>query len=104
MSTGNAKQAPDLFPYPPFELGFVISKQLAALYEKISTAQLHFASGTLASMSAPLSIFGSASMLRTLNKTLRTPCTGDHRSEALSYRNGSSPGGCKIEIHTAPFG
>ena len=44
------------------------------------------------SIFAPLSIFGSASMLSTLNSTLRTPCTGDHRSDADSYRNGSSPG------------
>ena len=56
------------------------------------------------SISAPLSIFGSANILNTLNNTLLTPWTGDQRSEADSYRSGSSPGGWRIEIQTFPFG
>lgn len=55
-------------------------------------------------MSAPDSMFGSESILSTLSSTLRTPWTGDQRSEADSYRSGSSPGGWRMEMHTAPFG
>lgn len=58
----------------------------------------------LTSISAPLSTLGSANMLNTLNNTLRTPWTGDHRSEADSYRRGSSPGACRIEMQTSPLG
>lgn len=32
-----------------------------------------------------------------------TDWTGDQRSKLDSYILGSSPGGCKIEIHTSPF-
>lgn len=55
-------------------------------------------------MFAPLSIFGSASILRTLMRTLRTPCTGDHLSEADSYCSGSSPGVWRMEMQTSPDG
>jgi hypothetical protein len=58
----------------------------------------------LTSIFAPLSIFGSASMLSTLISTLRTPWTGDQRSEADSYCSGSSPGVWSMEIHTSPEG
>lgn len=45
-----------------------------------------------------------ASIEMTLKRTFSTLCTGLHRSEALSYMRGSSPGVCKIEIHTFPSG
>jgi hypothetical protein len=44
-----------------------------------------------------------ASMLMTLSKIFSTLWTGLHRSLALSYELGSSPGACRIEMHTSPF-
>ena len=57
-----------------------------------------------ASMLAPLSMLGSLSMLMTLSKIFSTLCTGDHLSSANSYMFGSSPGECRIDMHTSPFG
>lgn len=39
----------------------------------------------------------------TLSKIFSTLWTGLHRSLALSYELGSSPGACRIEMHTSPF-
>lgn len=38
----------------------------------------------------------------TLSSTFSTLCTGLHRSDADSYMFGSSPGACRIEMHTFP--
>lgn len=35
-------------------------------------------------------------------KIVSTVCTGNHRSEAFSYPNLSSPGSCKIDMQTSP--
>lgn len=57
---------------------------------------------TEASMLAPLSSLGSASMLTTESKIFSTDCTGLHRSELLSYMLGSSPGGWRMLMQTRP--
>lgn len=36
-------------------------------------------------------------------RTFSTDCTGLQRSLADSYMLGSSPGACRIEMHTSPF-
>jgi hypothetical protein len=59
---------------------------------------------TDASTLAGLSQFGSANIDTTDRRIFSTDWTGDHRSELDSYILGSSPGGCKIEMHTSPFG
>jgi hypothetical protein len=45
-----------------------------------------------------------ASIEMTLNMTFSTLCTGLQRSDACSYIVGSSPGVCRIEMHTLPSG
>lgn len=45
-----------------------------------------------------------ASMLTTDSKIFSTLCTGLHRSALLSYPVGSSPGACRMDIHTLPSG
>lgn len=76
---------------------------------------------TQQSMFAPDSMFGSvrllsvplfyvrqrgsgppASMLKTLSSIELTFCTGDQRSDDDSYILGSSPGECRIDMHTFP--
>lgn len=57
-----------------------------------------------ASTFAGLSSFGSANILITLIRIFSTLCIGLHRSDACSYWFGSSPGGCRIDIHTNPVG
>ena len=59
---------------------------------------------TQASMFAPLSSFGSASMLTTDSRIFSMLCTGLHLSAAVSYPRGSSPGVWRIEIQTRPSG
>ena len=59
---------------------------------------------TQASMFAPLSSFGSASMLTTDRRIFSMLCTGLHLSAAVSYPRGSSPGVWRIEIQTRPSG
>ena len=49
-------------------------------------------------------MFLPASMEMTLRMTFSTLCTGLQRSDACSYCVGSSPGVCKMEIHTVPSG
>ena len=100
-----AEQLLHLVPHPPLVFRSIVAVQLATL--DVSESIRHRATivgPVLTSMSAPLSTFGSANMLSTDSSTLRTPCTGDHRSEADSYRSGSSPGGWRIEMHTSPEG
>lgn len=46
--------------------------------------------------------FGSANMDITDINILSTVCMGNQRSDAFSYPHLSSPGSCKIEIHTFP--
>jgi hypothetical protein len=84
----------------------VVPEHLAALFRSSNQLQPYNQEITrrLTSIFAPLSIFGSASILSTLINTLRTPWTGDQRSEADSYCIGSSPGVWRIEIHTSPEG
>ena len=55
-----------------------------------------------ASMFAGLSSFGLLSMEMILTKMVSTVCTGDQRSLASSYPLGSSPGACKMLMHTRP--
>ena len=43
-----------------------------------------------------------ASIEMTLSRTFSTLCTGLQRSDAASYIVGSSPGVCRIEMHTVP--
>ena len=57
---------------------------------------------TAASTFAGDSSFGSASIEMTLIRIVSTVWTGSHRSEACSYPYLSSPGSCRIEIHTLP--
>lgn len=45
-----------------------------------------------------------ASIEITLRMTFSTLCTGLQRSEADSYMVGSSPGVCRMEMHTVPSG
>ena len=45
---------------------------------------------------------GELSMLMMLSMIVSTVCTGLHRSLACSYPIGSSPGECKMEMHTRP--
>lgn len=40
----------------------------------------------------------------TLTKIVSTVCTGNQRSEAVSYPYLSSPGSCRMEIQTTPSG
>merc|ERR1711899_139107 len=49
------------------------------------------------------SSLGSANIEMTETKMVSTVCTGSHLSLAFSYPHRSSPGACKIEIHTSPF-
>ena len=53
-------------------------------------------------MFAGLSSFGLLSMEMILTKMVSTVCTGDQRSLASSYPLGSSPGACKMLMHTRP--
>jgi len=60
---------------------------------------------TAASILAGESSFGSESMEMTDTKMDSTPRIGRHRSSAVScWFSWSSPGGCRIEMHTTPFG
>lgn len=67
---------------------------------------------TQASMFAPLSTLGSASMLSTDRRIFSMDCTGDQRSADDSYTGsawchvllGSSPAACRMEMHTRPSG
>jgi len=60
---------------------------------------------TAASILAGLSSLGSDNMEMTEIKICSTPRIGLHRSSALSCEfMASSPGGCRIEMHTRPSG
>jgi len=43
-------------------------------------------------------------MLMTERRIFSTLWIGDQRSDACSYRFGSSPGGCRMEMQTVPEG
>ena len=55
-------------------------------------------------MFAGLSSFGLDSMEMIDSMIVSTVCTGDQRSFACSYPIGSSPGLCRMEMHTLPSG
>lgn len=57
---------------------------------------------TAASTFAGDSSLGSANMEITEIKIVSTVCTGNHRSDAFSYPNLSSPGSWRIDMHTSP--
>jgi hypothetical protein len=59
---------------------------------------------TPASIFAGDDVFGSAKREITESKIDSTVCVGFHLSEAVSPESGSSPGGCKIEMHNLPSG
>lgn len=50
------------------------------------------------------SSFGDDSIEMIEIMIVSTVCTGDHLSLAFSYPFGSSPGVCKMEMHTRPSG
>ena len=47
---------------------------------------------------------GSARRDMTDKRIDSTVCVGFHRSAAVSPESGSSPGGCRIEMHSLPSG
>ena len=93
-----------LSPWKGFTYSLVIAVQLAAVNVG-TTLQVGFCSDIHA-----LLVCNSrqrdvpASMEMTLRMTFSTLWTGLQRSDADSYMVGSSPGACKIEMHTVPSG
>ena len=58
---------------------------------------------TAASTLAGDSSFGSVIIDITLIRIDSTVWIGSHLSDAVSYPNLSSPGSCRMEMHTSPF-
>ena len=73
--------------------------------QRFLKASLSFLHSTAASMLAGESSFGSESIEMTETRMDSTPNIGRHRSSADSCAFiWSSPGGCRIEMHTTPLG